>query len=110
MSVAGASCGCVATALFETIRIEEVAMRIEVNDAGAHFDHTVLAAVIARRWREDRRFFTLNGELPGTRLQASWSQQPANSALELHWSRRRPSIPAAESPTPLQARLLEGAA
>jgi hypothetical protein len=95
---------------FETIGIEGIDMKIEVNDARAHFDHTVLAEVIARRWREDRGFFTLNAEVSGARLDASWSQQPANSALELHWSRRRPSIPGAESTPLLQAKLLEGAA
>jgi hypothetical protein len=98
------------SAAFETIGIEGVAMKIEGNDASTHFNHTVLAELIARRWREDRHFFTLNGAVWGTRLEASWSQQPGNSALELHWSRRRPCVAGAEQPAPLQAKLLEGAA
>ena len=85
-------------------------MKIEVNDARAHFDHTVLAEVITRSWSEVRGYFTLNREAPGAQLEGSWSQRPANSVLELHWSRRRPSIPAAQPSPPLQAKLLEGAA
>src|ERR1700730_14890446 len=63
-------------------------MKIGINHASENFDHTVLAEVISSRWREDRPFFTLNREARGARLDASWLQQPANSALELHWSRR----------------------
>jgi|HubBroStandDraft_1064217.scaffolds.fasta_scaffold173278_2 hypothetical protein len=72
-------------------------MKIGINHASANFDHTVLAEVISRRWREDRLFFTLNRGAHGARLEASWLQQPANSALELHWSRRAPGSPAIAS-------------
>jgi hypothetical protein len=85
-------------------------MNFGINHASANFGHTVLAEAISSRWREDRPFFTLNTEARGARLQASWLQQPANSALELHWSRRCPCIPSAELPPPMQAKLLEGAA
>jgi hypothetical protein len=85
-------------------------MKIGINHASANFDHTVLAEVISSRWREDRPSFTLNREARGARLEASWLQQPANGALELHWSRRCPCIPSAELPPPMQAKLLEGAA
>jgi hypothetical protein len=85
-------------------------MKIGINHASANFDHRVLAEVISSRWREDRPFFTLNREARGARLEASWLQQPANSALELHWSRRCPCIPCAELPPPMQTKLLEGAA
>lgn len=69
-------------------------MKIGINHASENFDHTVLAEVISSRWREDRPFFTLNREARGARLDASWLQQPANSALELHWSRRGDDAPA----------------
>ena len=63
---------CSAETPFEAIAIEGVDMEIGVNDASAHFDHTALAEVISRRWREDRPFFTLDGETWGARLEASW--------------------------------------
>jgi len=83
-------------------------MNIGINHASANFDHTILAEVISSRCREDLRFFTLNREARGARPEASWLQQPANSALELHWSRRCPCIPTAELPPPMQAKLLGG--
>lgn len=58
----------------------------------ADFDHSVLAEVIAWRWKEDRPYFTLNERAPGAWLEASWRRQPANSALKLHWSRRSPTL------------------
>jgi hypothetical protein len=85
-------------------------MKTGINHASANFDHTVLAEVISSRWREDRPLFTLNREARGARLEAWWLQQQANSALELHWSRRCPCIRSAELPPPLQPELLEGAA
>ena len=52
------------------------------------FNHTALAALISRRWQEDRPYFTLNRTACGAWLEGSWGRQPANSALKLHWSRR----------------------
>jgi len=66
---------------------------IGIDHASANFDHTVLAEVISSRWTKDRPCFTLNTEARGGRLEASWLRQPANSDLELHWSRRCPCIP-----------------
>ena len=72
-------------------------MKIRINHVSANYDHTVLAEVISGRWRENRSFFTLNREAHGAWLEASWLQQPANSALELHRSRRAPRSPAMAS-------------
>jgi hypothetical protein len=36
------------------------------------FDHGVLAELIARRWRQDRPYFTLRERTPGAWLEASW--------------------------------------
>jgi hypothetical protein len=51
------------------------------------FDHTALAELISRRWREDKPYFTLKRIAPGAWLEGSWWRQPANSALKLRWSR-----------------------
>jgi hypothetical protein len=56
------------------------------------FDHTALAALISRRWQEDRPYFTLNRKARGAWLEGSLWRQPANSALKLHWSRRSPAL------------------
>jgi hypothetical protein len=53
-----------------------------------NIDHIAVAALIARRWQEDRPYFTLNRKARGPWLEGSWRWQPANNALELHWSRR----------------------
>jgi hypothetical protein len=69
-------------------------MKIGINHASANFDYTVLALASL----EGRSlFFTLNRGAHGAWLEASWLQQPANSALELHWSRRAPGSPAIAS-------------
>jgi hypothetical protein len=31
--------------------------KIRARSAGLHFDHTVLAELIVRRWRQDRRYY-----------------------------------------------------
>ena len=54
----------------------------------ADFDHSVLAELIARRWKQDRSYFTLNERSRGAQLEASWWRQPGRSAMELHWSHR----------------------
>ena len=53
------------------------------------FDHSVLAELIARRWKQDRSYFTLHETSRGAQLEASWRRQPGRSALELHWSHPR---------------------
>jgi hypothetical protein len=103
--------GCDAAAPIEPNEVEGVEiMKIGINRASANFDNTVLAESFSSRWREDRRYFALIRQARGARLEASWLQQPANSALELRWSLRCRCIPSAELPPPLQASLLEGAA
>ena len=54
----------------------------------ADFDQSVLAELIARRWKQDRSYFTLNERSRGAQLEASWWRQPGRSAMELHWSHR----------------------
>ena len=61
----------------------------------ADFDHSVLAELIARRWKQDRSYFTRR-KPRGARLQASWWRQPGRSAMELHWSHRAPGIAQAD--------------
>lgn len=56
-------------------------------------NYTALAEIISRRWREDRPYFALNRKARGTWLQGSSWRQPANSALQLHWSRRSSALP-----------------
>ena len=56
------------------------------------FDHTALAELISRRWREDKPYFTLKRIAPGAWLEGSWWRQPANSAQKLRWARRSPSF------------------
>jgi hypothetical protein len=85
-------------------------MKIEAINANAPFDHTVLAAVIARRWREDRHFYMPGARTHGLRLEALWWRQRATTALELHWSRGRPGIPSGELLPPMQGKSFEGAA
>ena len=57
----------------------------------ADFDHSVLAELIARRWKQDRSYFTPGG----ARLQASGWRQPGGSAMELR-SHRAPGIAQAD--------------
>jgi hypothetical protein len=57
------------------------------------FDHTAVAELIARRWQEDRPYFTLNRKARGAWLEGAWRWQPANNALMLHWSRRSTALP-----------------
>ena len=52
------------------------------------FDHTALAELISRRWREDRPYFVLTRKARGAWLQGPSWRQPPNSALQLRWSRR----------------------
>lgn len=47
----------------------------EAVDGHADFDHSVLAELIARRWKHDRPYFTLNERGQGAWLEASWRRQ-----------------------------------
>jgi hypothetical protein len=84
-------------------------MKIGASSAGLHFDHSVLAELITRRWKQDRPHFTLNKGTRGAWLEASWWRPPGRSALELHWSRRAPCVASADLLPPAQA-VLDGAA
>jgi hypothetical protein len=57
------------------------------------FYHNAAAELIARRWREDRPYFTLTGKARGAWLEGSRSLQSENGALTLHWARRSHAIP-----------------
>ena len=58
-------------------------------DSDRELGFTAAAELLARRWTEDRPYFTLN-EATGTRLQATWLRKPSRADLELHWSRVTP--------------------
>jgi hypothetical protein len=70
---------------------------------GHDFDPSVLGEIIARRWKQDRPYFTLIQPARGVWLEAAWSRQSGRSALELHWSRRGPGIARADLLPPPQA-------
>jgi hypothetical protein len=42
------------------------------TSANGQVDNTTIAELLARRWRENRPYFTLNGEPREARLQSSW--------------------------------------
>ena len=78
-------------------------MKIDASSANLRFDHTVLAQLIARRWKQERPYFTLNERPRGAWLQASWERQPGRTALELRWFRRAPCIASADRLAPARA-------
>ena len=49
----------------------------------ADFDHSALAELIARHWKQDRSYFTLNKGSRWAQPEAYWSRQPGS----LSWSR-----------------------
>ena len=57
-------------------------------DSDRELGFTAAAELLARRWREERPYFTLN-EATGARLQA-WVRKPDRADLELHGSRVTP--------------------
>jgi hypothetical protein len=61
-------------------------MNISLGDTGGQLDHAHVAELLARRWMENRRYFTTIGTIRRGGLQASWHRGPGNS-LSLHWSR-----------------------
>jgi hypothetical protein len=83
-------------------------MKIADASVSAQFDHSVLAEVISRRWRENRAFFSPGTTTRVPRLEDSWWREPANTALELHWSRGRPSATSAQLPPSSQEEFLAG--
>lgn len=60
-------------------------MKIGASSAGKQIDHTVLAELITRRWKEARSCLSLNSTLA-----ALSRRQSGRGALELHRSRRAP--------------------
>ena len=80
--------------------VNESLKRRAAGNRHADFDHTVLAELITRRWKQDRPHFTLNETSRGAWLEASWRRQPGRSALKLHWSRHAPCIAADLLPPP----------
>lgn len=54
----------------------------------ADLDHSVLAELIAGRWKQDRPYFTPKKRTFAAWLGTSWRRQPSRNALELHWSCR----------------------
>jgi hypothetical protein len=51
------------------------------------FDHTLLGALIARRWEEEPGYYTVNGNVDRGWLEAFWMQRADPSGVELHWRR-----------------------
>jgi hypothetical protein len=72
--------------------MKESLERRAAGNGHAGFDHSVLAELIARRWKQDRPYFTLIEPTRGAWLEASWRRQPGRSTLELHWSRAAPEL------------------
>jgi hypothetical protein len=66
---------------------KESNMKIGASSVSLHCDRTLLAKLIARRWKQDRPYFTLNERSREAWLEASWGPQSVRSAFELHWSR-----------------------
>lgn len=61
-----------------------------------NLDHTLLGELIARRWQEDRGYYSLNRHADQGWLEALWSQRADHSGVELHWIRRTDPHRAAE--------------
>lgn len=60
------------------------------------FDPMLLGELMARRWQEDRGYYSLNGHAEHRWLEALWSQRADHRGVELHWIRRTdPHLPAA---------------
>jgi hypothetical protein len=84
-------------------------MKFGERSASPHIDHTLLAELIARRWKQNRPHFTLNERSRGAWLQASWWRPPGRRVMELHWSRRAPRMASADL-LPLPQAASDGAA
>jgi hypothetical protein len=62
-------------------------MDIGLSDTSGQLDHARVAELLARRWTEDRPYFTAIGTVWRGKLQASWHRGPRHT-LYLRWSRR----------------------
>ena len=62
-------------------------MYMALNDNNGQLDHACNAELLARRWTQDRPYFTAIGTVWRGRLQASWHRGPGHT-LFLRWSRR----------------------
>ncbi len=51
-------------------------MTIRVSIANAQFDPSLLAELLARRWKEGRPYFALREHVEGMGLRAWWQQRP----------------------------------
>lgn len=49
------------------------------------------AELLARRWKEDRRYFAFDENAPGVGPQACWLRRARPGGLEQHWSRFTPA-------------------
>ena len=56
-----------------------------------HADITAVAALLARRWKEDRPYFTVHGITRNTGLSSWWLRRPDCARLEQHWVRVIPT-------------------
>jgi hypothetical protein len=56
-------------------------------------DITAVAALLARRWKEERPYFTLHEMSPGVGMNSWWVRRHDREGLELHWSRFTPAHP-----------------
>ncbi|MBV8143570.1 MAG: hypothetical protein JO184_01090 [Gammaproteobacteria bacterium] len=64
------------------------------------FDPVFLGELIARRWQEDRGFYSLNTHADQGWLEGLWSQRADHSGVELHWMRRAGLHRASEPASP----------
>jgi hypothetical protein len=62
-------------------------MNTGIADTSGQLDHRHAAELLARRWTEDRPYFTAIGTVWRAGIQASWQRGPAHT-LSLHWAPR----------------------
>jgi len=60
-----------------------------MNDNG-QLGSTAVAELLAKRWTEDRPFFTINESPRGSALHAWWLRRPGSAGLKQPWSRLTP--------------------
>ncbi len=58
-------------------------MKVGLSSTSGQINHTVLAELASRRWKEARPYYTLNGTAREVRLEASWRRRAGDSALDL---------------------------
>ena len=69
-------------------------MKVGFSSTSGQIDHTVLAELVSRRWKEARSYYALNRKARGVWLEAVWRRRAGDSALDLSWS--SPSTSGAE--------------